>query len=151
LRQRRWIEFLKDYDFTIQYHPGKANSVADALSRKWEVMVRYMRIVEQIIEWKPFEEKGKVVMVGMKVRSAIIDKITSAQQESSEKEHYMKLIAKEDSNFSINMEGQIQFMHRIWVPSKPELQTELLNEAHRSQYSVHPGSTKMYHDLKRRF
>jgi hypothetical protein len=34
IRQRRWMEFLKDYDFTLQYHPGKANVVADALSRK---------------------------------------------------------------------------------------------------------------------
>ena len=39
LRQRRWMELLKDYDITILYHPGKANAVADALSRKkgaWE-------------------------------------------------------------------------------------------------------------------
>ena len=34
MRQRRWMEFLEDYDFTFQYHPGKANVVADALSRK---------------------------------------------------------------------------------------------------------------------
>mgnify|MGYP006877688890 CR=1 FL=1 len=34
LRQRRWIEVLKDFDFSIFYHPGKANVVADALSRK---------------------------------------------------------------------------------------------------------------------
>ena len=34
LRQRRWMELLKDYDVTIQYHPGKANMVADALNRK---------------------------------------------------------------------------------------------------------------------
>jgi len=33
-RQRRWIEFVKDYKFMLQYHPGKANVVADALSRK---------------------------------------------------------------------------------------------------------------------
>ncbi|XP_075489706.1 uncharacterized protein LOC142528550 [Primulina tabacum] len=36
MRQRRWIELLKDYDLTISYHPGKANKVADALSRKNE-------------------------------------------------------------------------------------------------------------------
>ena len=34
MRQRRWMEFLEDYDFTLHYHPGKANMVADALSRK---------------------------------------------------------------------------------------------------------------------
>ena len=34
MRQRRWMEYLEDYDFTLHYHPGKANMVADALSRK---------------------------------------------------------------------------------------------------------------------
>ena len=34
MRQRRWMEFLEDYDFTLHYHPGKANVVADAISRK---------------------------------------------------------------------------------------------------------------------
>ena len=34
MRQRGWMEFLEDYDFTLHYHPGKANVVADALSRK---------------------------------------------------------------------------------------------------------------------
>ena len=34
MKQRRWMEFLEDYDFTLHYHPGKTNVVADALSRK---------------------------------------------------------------------------------------------------------------------
>ena len=34
MRQRRWMDYLEDYDFTLHYHPGKANVMADALSRK---------------------------------------------------------------------------------------------------------------------
>ena len=40
MRQRRWMEYLEDYDFTLHYHPGKANVVADALSRKSRVDAR---------------------------------------------------------------------------------------------------------------
>ena len=51
MHQRRWLEFLKDYDFELSYHPGKANVVADALSRKSlhisTLMVREMDLLEQ--------------------------------------------------------------------------------------------------------
>jgi len=50
LRQRRWLEFLKDYDFQLSYHPGKVNVVADALSRKSlhmsSLMVKEMELIE---------------------------------------------------------------------------------------------------------
>jgi len=51
MRQRRWLEFLKDYDFQLSYHPGKANVVADALSRKFlhmsALMVKELELIEQ--------------------------------------------------------------------------------------------------------
>jgi len=51
MRQRRWLEFLKDYDFQLSYHPGKANVVADALSRKSlhmsVLMVKELELIEQ--------------------------------------------------------------------------------------------------------
>ena len=50
MRQRRWMEFLTDYEFTLQYHPGKDNVVADALSRKAihvsSLMIKEMELLE---------------------------------------------------------------------------------------------------------
>ena len=55
MSQRRWMEFLKDYDFTLHYHPGKENVVADALSRKtWGVLAS---VVSR--EWKMLEIVGQ--------------------------------------------------------------------------------------------
>ena len=51
MRQRRWLEFLKDYDFSLNYHPGKANVVADALSRK----SLHMSIL-MVKEWELLEQ-----------------------------------------------------------------------------------------------
>ena len=50
LRQRRWLEFVKDYDFELSYHPGKANVVADALSRR-----SYAASLCAVREWRLLE------------------------------------------------------------------------------------------------
>src|SRR5688500_20334693 len=43
MRQRRWLELIKDYELEIHYHPGKANVVADALSRKSQINLMVAR------------------------------------------------------------------------------------------------------------
>ncbi|GJV22682.1 hypothetical protein Tco_1375377 [Tanacetum coccineum] len=50
MRQRRWIELFSDYDCEIRYHPGKANVVADALSRKERVKPKRVRVMNMIVQ-----------------------------------------------------------------------------------------------------
>ena len=47
--------------------------------------------------------------------------------------------------------GILRVSSRIWIPNVPELKNEVMREAHSCRYSIHPGSTKMYQDLKRNF
>ena len=51
MRQRRWLELVKDYDCEINYHPGKANVVADALSRKSSPSVSMMTVIPNHCHW----------------------------------------------------------------------------------------------------
>ena len=55
MRQSRWMEYLKDYDFTLHYHPGKANVVADALNRKSQGVLA--SVASQ--EWQMLETVGQ--------------------------------------------------------------------------------------------
>jgi hypothetical protein len=52
LRQRRWLELIKDYDLDIQYHPGKANVVADALSHKSHANMLVAHLMPQVLCWE---------------------------------------------------------------------------------------------------
>ena len=56
MRQRRWMKFLEDYDFTLHYNPGKANVVADVLSRKSREVLA--SIASQ--EWRMLETVGQL-------------------------------------------------------------------------------------------
>ena len=62
MRQRRWMEFLKDYDFELLYHLGKANVVADALSRKTvhtaHLMIKEVELLEEFRDMKIQVELG---------------------------------------------------------------------------------------------
>ena len=86
MRQRRWLELLKDYDFGLNYHPGKANVVADALSRKTLhmslLMVKELELIEQFREMSlVVEVTSKSVILGMlKINNDFLDSIREAQK-----------------------------------------------------------------------
>ncbi|XP_071900882.1 uncharacterized protein [Coffea arabica] len=83
MRQRRWMELLEDYDCTINYHPGKANVVADALSRKAQVaglMVKEWEMLGAASEWNPRLGCKKITFGNIRVTSTILDRIKEAQE-----------------------------------------------------------------------
>jgi hypothetical protein len=153
LRQRRWLELIKDYDLGINYHPRKANVVADTLSRRSHVS-------QLVLENMPFElceefDKLNLRIVAnteameMEVGSSLLQEIRIGQVED-EKIQEIKCNIKEEKSpgFSEDEEGALWYKGRICVPNIKELKDKILHEAHESTYSIHAGGNKMYHDLK---
>ncbi|GKA43372.1 putative reverse transcriptase domain-containing protein [Tanacetum coccineum] len=132
LRQRRWIELLSDYDCEIRYHPGKANVVADALSQKGR------------------EKPLRVRALMMTVHNDLPKQIREAQGEAMKRknvkaENLGRLIKP---IFEFRPDGTRCFGNRVWLPRFGGLRDLVMHESHKSKYSIHPGSDKMYQDLK---
>src|SRR5664279_4038278 len=88
MRQRRWLELIKDYDLNLQYHPGKANVVADALSRKGYVNgLRAEELPPDLCEqFKSLrlELVSEGYLASMEVMPTLLDKIREAQKGDEE-------------------------------------------------------------------
>ncbi|KAI3784173.1 hypothetical protein L1987_43267 [Smallanthus sonchifolius] len=126
MRQRRWVELLNDYDCEIRYHPGKANVVADALSRKDNVMLHCARI-----------------------QTDIQTRILEAQHVSvTEGNMYEEMSCGVELLLETKPNGLLYYLNRIWIPDRDDLRAFLMNEAHKTRYSIHPGADKMYQDLR---
>ena len=156
MRQRRWLELIKDYDMGIHYHPGKANVVADALSRKSHCncllsapLAKSLCADFQHLSLEMVEEG---FLATLEVKSTLEDQILEAQKTDTEvAEIKENMKAGKAEEFSEDARGIIRYRNRFVVPSDPQLRELILKEAHNSKFSIHPGSTKMYQDLKKTF
>ena len=154
MRQRRWLELIKDYDCSINYHPGKANVVADALSRK-ERLNLITLTAELVQEFEKMEidvyipTPATEAIYTMTFQPELLEKIRRCQEQSMSQD--MDNLTGEEICSQKDDKGILRFSSRIWIPNVPELKSEILHDAHNSRYSIHPGSTKMYQDLKKNF
>jgi hypothetical protein len=156
MRQRRWLELIKDYDLEINYHPEKANVVADALSRKASCHCLTVRTPDTTLCQEMEKLNIGIVQQGtlaqLKLESVLLQRIIDAQRtDKGMKYIHEKMEADKANCFWKDDQGVIWFKDHIVVPKDAEVRQQILDEAHLSRYSIHPGSTKMYQGLKQHY
>nr|GFB78014.1 putative polyprotein [Tanacetum cinerariifolium] len=144
MRQHRLSELLSDYDCNIRYHPGKENVIADVLSRKERE--------------PPLRVRALVMTIGLDLPRQILNAQTEAKKPENIKKEDVGGMLVENSRDSKKVktekleprtDGTLCLNGRSWLPCYGDLRTVIMHESHKSKYSIHSGSDKMYQDMKK--
>jgi hypothetical protein len=158
MRQRIWLELIKDYDLEVHYHPGKANVVVDALSHKVYCNHLELKPVVELLCEEMRRLNLEVVEQGnlyaLAAESNFYDRIVTAQCNDEDIQNIKQKQAEGDPKYTCFQKDHkdvIWFGKRLVVLVDPEIRKTIFDKAHMSKFSIHPGSTKMYQDLKENF
>ncbi|GJS87224.1 putative reverse transcriptase domain-containing protein [Tanacetum coccineum] len=131
-------KLLSDYDCEIRYHPGKANVVADALSRKERN--------------KPLRVRALVMTIGLNLPKQTMEAQIEAQEPENIKNEDVGGMIRKDipkEKLEPHADGTLCLNGRSWLPCYSDLRIVIMHESHKSKYSIHLGSDKMYQDMKK--
>ncbi|GKA66790.1 putative reverse transcriptase domain-containing protein [Tanacetum coccineum] len=131
MRQRCWLELLIDYDCEIRYHQGKSNVVADALSMKERT--------------KPLRVRALVMTIFLDLPKQILNAQTEAHKSKNLKHEDVGGMIRKDI-LKEKLEPRADGI--LWLPCYGDLRTVIMHESCKSKYFIHPGSDKMYQDMK---
>jgi hypothetical protein len=154
LRQHRWLELIKDYDLEVHYHPSKANVVSDALSRNsYANEVQVMPMSNELCAEIEHLNLGIAInAVELVIEPVLEQEIRKGQLIDDKIKEIVRNIPKGKApRFHLDDKGTLWFGKRLCVPKDKAIREVILCEAHESAYSIHPGSTKIYMDLKEKY
>ena len=159
MRQHIWMEYLEGYYFTLHYHPGKENMVANALSRKsrgalasiasWEWQM--LKIVGRF--GLQYSDQTQGSLGSLVATPSLLSRVIEYQGQ------YIEIVTIKDrvqtdsgdEGWVIHVDGSLRYRGRVMVPQSVDLREEILREFHCSRFTVNPGGTKMYQDLRRQY
>jgi hypothetical protein len=148
----RWLELIMDFEMEVHYHPRKANVIADALSRK--AHYNCLPAVPLNGEESSTQVLPNLSLFNITLTPTLRTEIIAAHKDDEGMGHIKRIMREGDPEvacFRKDVEGTLWFKEKHVVPRREALKKKILDEAHTLRYSIHPGSTKMYHDLRQQF
>ena len=125
IRQRRWMEFLEDYDFTLHYHPGKANVVDDALSRKSRgalasIASREWWMLETVGKFGlQYHEQTQGTLGSLVATPSLLSRVIESQGQDAEIVSIKDRVQSStcDEGWTIHTNGSLRYRGWVMIPS----------------------------------